>query len=327
MIEFSIAFQTDKRLSEYGSLAELVEQQGFDAISVYNDLFFQPAWLPLMEIARHTRQIQLGVAAVNPFTCHPINIAGNIALIDGASNGRAYLGLARGAWLDALDIYPTKPITAIREAITLVRKLVAGDDAGFTGEIFSLVAGQTLRWSLYRDAIPILLGTWGEQLIARTADLIDLVKVGGSANPPMARWTRERIDRHANGRAIGLVVGAVTVVDADRAIAVNLARREVAMYLAVVAALDPTFVIDPDELARVQSAVAIGDHAQAAHAISDATLMRFAFCGTPSDIVNQARDLADAGATRIEFGTPHGVDRANAIRLLGERVVPEFRSL
>ncbi len=327
MIEFSIAFQTDKPLNEYGALAELVEQYGFDAISVYNDLFFQPAWLPLLEIARHTRRIQVGVAAVNPFTCHPINIAGNIALIDEASNGRTYLGLARGAWLDALDIHPTKPITAIREAITMVQKLVAGDDAGFTGEIFSLVAGQTLRWSRYRDAIPILLGTWGEQLIARTADLIDLVKVGGSANPTMARWTRERIDRHANGRAIGLVVGAVTVVDEDRVVAVNLARREVAMYLAVVAALDPTFVIDPDELARVQSAVAAGNHAQAARAISDATLTRFAFCGTPADIVKQARELADAGMTRIEFGTPHGVDRVNAIRLLGERVMPEFRSV
>jgi 5,10-methylenetetrahydromethanopterin reductase len=312
-------------LNEYGALAELVEQHGFDAISVYNDLFFQPAWLPLLEIARHTRRVQIGVAAVNPFTCHPINIAGNIALIDEASGGRAYLGLARGAWLDALDLHPTKPITALREAITIVRQLLAGDETGFAGEIFSMVAGQSLRWTRTRASIPILIGTWGEQLIARTIDLVDLVKVGGSANPAMARWTRERIARNANGRAIGLVFGAVTVVDEDRAIAMNLARREVAMYLVVVAALDPTFAMDPDELARVQSAVAIGDHAQAARAISDATLMRFAFCGTPNDIINQARELADAGATHIEFGTPHGVDRVNAIRLLGARVIPEFR--
>lgn len=325
MIEFSIAFQTDKRLDEYGGLAEWVEQQNFDAVTVYNDLFFQPAWLPLLEMAKHTRRIQLGVAAVNPFTCHPINMAGNIALIDEASDGRAYLGLARGAWLDALGIHPTKPIAAIREAITMVRQLLAGDETGFSGEFFSLVAGQALRWTRSRDSIPILLGTWGEQMIARTTDLVDLVKLGGSTNPAMARLARERIDRHAKGRDIGLVVGAVTVVDEDRQIAVNLARREVAMYLAVVAALDPTFRVDPDELARVQSAVAAGDHAQAARAISDETLKRFAFCGTPDDIANQVRDLADAGATRLEFGTPHGVDRVRAIQLLGERVIPAFR--
>jgi 5,10-methylenetetrahydromethanopterin reductase len=278
-----------------------------------------------MEIARHTRRLQIGVAAVNPFTCHPINIAGNIALIDEASGGRAYLGIARGAWLEALDLHPTKPIQAVREAITLVRQLLAGDDTGFTGEFFSLVAGQVLRWTRQRNAVPILLGTWNEQMIARTADLIDLVKLGGSANPGMARLTRERIAQNAKGRAIGLVVGAVTVVDEDRRAATDLARREVAMYLAVVAALDPTFRVDPEELARVQGAVAAGDHAQAARAISDETLTRFAFCGTPSDLVNQARELADAGATRIEFGTPHGVDRVRAIQLLGERVIPAFQ--
>ncbi len=39
---------------------------------------------------------------MNPFTCHPITLAGHVALLDEASRGRAYLGLARGAWLDFL---------------------------------------------------------------------------------------------------------------------------------------------------------------------------------------------------------------------------------
>ena len=100
----SIAFQTDKPLAVYGPLAHAAEAYGFDGVSVYNDLLYQPAWLPLLEIARHTRRVWLGPAAVNPFTCHPLNIAGNIALLDEASQGRAYLGLARGAWLDWLGL-------------------------------------------------------------------------------------------------------------------------------------------------------------------------------------------------------------------------------
>ena len=91
----SIAFQTDKPLSEYGELARAAEAWGFDAITVYNDMLYQPAWLPLLEIARHTTRTKIGVAAVNPFTCHPINIAGNIALIDEASAGRAGSGSFR----------------------------------------------------------------------------------------------------------------------------------------------------------------------------------------------------------------------------------------
>src|SRR5215210_1760289 len=91
----SIAFQTDQPLAAYGALAQAAEGYGFDGVTVYNDMLYQPAWLPLLEIARHTKRVRIGPAAVNPFTCHPINIAGNIALLDEAAQGRAYLGLAR----------------------------------------------------------------------------------------------------------------------------------------------------------------------------------------------------------------------------------------
>src|SRR5207247_7926242 len=83
----SIAFQTDQPLTAYGPLAAAAEAYGFDGVTVYNDLLYQPAWLPLLEIARHTQRVRIGPAAVNPFTCHPINIAGNLALIDEASAG------------------------------------------------------------------------------------------------------------------------------------------------------------------------------------------------------------------------------------------------
>src|SRR5689334_117545 len=106
MHQLSIAFQTDKPITAYGALAAVVESYGFDVVSVYNDMLYQPAWLPLLMMAQHTSHIRLGVAAVNPFTCHPINIASNIALIDEMSQGRAYLGLTRGSWLDFIGIKP-----------------------------------------------------------------------------------------------------------------------------------------------------------------------------------------------------------------------------
>ena len=136
----SIAFQTDKPLSEYGELARAAEGWGFDVISVYNDMLFQPAWLPLMEIARHSTRAQIGVAAVNPFTCHPINIAGNMALIDEASNGRAYLGLARGGWLDFVGVHPKQAVKSLREAFTCIQHLLSGSTDALEQDIYP-VAG------------------------------------------------------------------------------------------------------------------------------------------------------------------------------------------
>jgi 5,10-methylenetetrahydromethanopterin reductase len=36
-------------------------------------------------------------------------------------------------------------------------------------------------------------------------------------------------------------------------------------------------------------------------------------------------DLARAGARRVDFGTPHGIDEREGITLLGRRVLPNFR--
>src|SRR5215212_7820244 len=141
----TIAFQTDKPLVAYGPLAAAVEHYGFDGVTVYNDMLYQPAWLPLLEIARATRRVRIGPAAVNPFTCHPINIAGNIALLDEASEGRAYLGVARGAWLDFLGLEPQRPVTALREALECVRHLLVRSKEPYCGEIFQLAGGDALR--------------------------------------------------------------------------------------------------------------------------------------------------------------------------------------
>lgn len=97
------------------------------------------------------------------------------------------------------------------------------------------------------------------------------------------------------------------------------------MYLAVVAALDPTVTIDPELLSRVTERVGAGDHTGAGRLIDDDLLDLFAFAGTPEHVALQAQSLIDAGASRVEFGTPHGLDDAGGIELLGREVLPLLR--
>ena len=329
--QLSIAFQTDKSLAAYGPLAAQAEAYGFDGVTVYNDMLYQPAWLPLLEIARATRRVRIGPAAVNPFTCHPINLAANAALIDEASGGRAYLGLVRGGWLDFVGLRPKAPVTALAEAFACVRHLLRQSKQPLAASIFPLAGGDSLRWTIQNPEIPFLLGTWGEKTLAACLPFISEVKVGGSANPDAAAWMRGLIQHHAReaGRRsedIGVVVGAVCVVDEDAAAARALARREVALYLPIVAALDPTVAIEPDRLAGMQAAADRYDFAAAARFISDELLARFAFVGTPESVAEQAAALFAAGASRVEFGTPHGLSAASGLRLLGERVLPLLRS-
>ena len=224
----SIAFQTDKPITSYGPLAKTVEDFGFGGVSVYNDMLYQPAWLPLLEIARHTTRVRIGPAAVNPFTCHPINIAGNIALLDEASHGRAYLGLARGAWLDFVGVHAQRPVTALREAFGCIRHLLSQSPEPYnrTGVFPGRRRDPAVENRAARGAL--FVGTWGAQTLAACAEHITEVKLGGTANPAAVSQMRSVLKSsatrsQAGSDAIGLVVGAVTVVDTDGKAARELA--------------------------------------------------------------------------------------------------------
>jgi 5,10-methylenetetrahydromethanopterin reductase len=310
--EVGLGLQSTKAPEEYARLARLVEQQGFDVLTVFSDLTYQPAIVPLLVAALNTTRIRLGPACLNPFTLHPVEIAGQIAALDLASKGRAYLGLARGAWLEKIGITQPRPVRALREAAEIVRLLVAGEPGGYNGEIFSMASGTRLQFEVQRSRVPLLIGTWSPKTAALAGEIADEVKIGGSANPAMVRRMREFIDVGTKraGRTsedVGIVVGAVTVVAEDGAAARRLARSAVAIYLDVVGRLDPTTDVPASGM------------------ISDDLLDRFAMAGTPDQVVDQAKRLFEAGARRVEFGSPHGLTEEEGIRLLGERVLPRLR--
>ena len=84
-------------------------------------------------MARATSRVRLGAACLNPYTQHPYEIAGGLAALDAASGGRAYLGLARGAWLEAIGIEQRRPLDHLRDTAAIVRALLSGDEHGYAG--------------------------------------------------------------------------------------------------------------------------------------------------------------------------------------------------
>jgi 5,10-methylenetetrahydromethanopterin reductase len=320
--ELGLGLQTDKLPGAYAPLAQAAEEAGFAVVTAFNDLWFQPPLPALLEIARSTQHVRVGPSCLNPFTMHPVEIAGQTAMLDAASEGRAFLGLARGSWLETMGVDQSDPVTAIREAWEVVRRLLEGDDSGFEGRRFSLSPGGRLRYPVARRSVPLLVGTWSPRLAAFAGAAAQELKVGGSANPDVVPVMRERI----GNPAVRIVLGAVTVVDDDGDRARRIARREVAMYLAVVAEHDPTVSLEPDLVARVRARVAAGDDEGAGALISDDVLDRFAFAGSPEQVASHAEAVFDAGAGRIDFGTPHGVPESRGVELLCTEVLPRLRS-
>jgi 5,10-methylenetetrahydromethanopterin reductase len=266
---------------------------------VFHDLLYQPAIGPLLLMARVTERVRLGPAALNPFTLHPYEIAGQIAMLDAVSGGRAFLGLAKGAWLDRLGLAEPRPLAALREAVAIVRALLAGDENGYAGSHYTLAPGTRLAYPRARDAVPLMIGTWGRATAAWAGTVADEVKLGGSANPDLLPVVREWI----GNPVVKLVVGCVTVVDEDGAWARERARTAVEPYLEVVGGLDPTIE-------------ARG---------SPPPLERFCIAGTPEEVAAHVVALWDAGAGRVELGTPQGRTTTSGIDLICSRVLPLLR--
>jgi 5,10-methylenetetrahydromethanopterin reductase len=287
-------------VDEYVRIARRAEHAGFDVVSVYHDLFFQPAIAPLLLIAGATERVRLGPAALNAQTLHPVEIAGQIAALDLVSEGRAFLGLVTGAWLDQLGLHEDRPLTRLREAVTIVGQLLAGDRRGFSGVRFQVAPGVGLNYEPFRPQVPLMIGTWSRRTAGFAAGVAEEVKIGGCANPDMVRLMRTWL----GDADVRIVVGAVTVVDDDAAAARACAEEQVRMYLQVVGERDPTIDLRPGQAAPLE---------------------KFVLAGTPEDIAAHAQALFDAGAARVEFGTPQGIATEHGIDLLADRVLPLLR--
>jgi 5,10-methylenetetrahydromethanopterin reductase len=249
-------------------------------------------------MARVTERVRLGPAALNPFTLHPYEIAGQIAMLDSVSRGRAYLGLAKGAWLERLGIEEERPLAALREAVEVIRALLAGDSDGVAGRRFTLAPGTQLAYPRVREAVPLLIGTWGPETARWAGAVADEVKIGGTANPDLVPLVRSWIDNDD----VRLVAGCVTVLDDDGAWARRHAASVVQPYLEVVARHDPT--LDPEE---------------------PPALERFCIAGTSDEVAARVVELWEAGVDRVELGTPQGRTPLSGLELICDRVLPALR--
>lgn len=312
---------------EYREIAVVAERGGFDAITVFGDLMFQPPALVLHTMAEVTATVRLGIAAYSPWTQHPIEIAGQIAYLDRMSRGRLFYGLVRGAWLDQLGIDQSRSLSAIRDTVEIVSRLLRGDAGGYEGPVYSLEPRTTLRYEPWRPVVPLLIGTWSKALAHYASAVADEIQAGGSANPEMVGHLRQLSHDEATGRGPKICLNAVTVVDEDHDAAIRAARAASALYFEVVARLDPTIDVDEELMIEMRRLLDVGEDQRAGALIPERILDKFAFAGTPAEVAQRAARIIDAGAHRVEFDTPFGLDTDMGLRLLTTEVVPRVHAL
>jgi 5,10-methylenetetrahydromethanopterin reductase len=293
-------------------LARVAERAGFDRLGISDVVFWPDCFVLLGLVATATDRIQLGPMVTNPFSRHPAVLAGIMATLQDASAGRAFLGIGVGAGLEAVgETYP-RPVTMLRESIAVIRRLLAGDEVDFAGE---MVRVERSRMVGPVAPVPIAIGSRSPQVMRLAGEVADTALVGGRfLDATIAGQYRDWI---AEGAArVGRDPGSVEIaprltlcVSHDGDLARRSVKRYVAHYVAIIrpAALD----LDPAWLARVEAALARStgwyfdldryDDPEIDTLIDDDLVRHFAVAGTPDECVDLARAVLALGFTSASF--------------------------
>ena len=158
----------------------MAEEAGYSELW-YTDIRFETeAYMSLALAAQQTDRMLLGPGVSDPYSRHPVLIAAAMATLDQVSGGRAQVGLGTGSSLANIGLVQDRPVRAIREAIELIRMVLAGGPVKYEGEIYRVSAGK-LNFTPLRATIPIFVASHSRQTLkacGRTADGVLLANMG-----------------------------------------------------------------------------------------------------------------------------------------------------
>lgn len=331
-VKISVMLTGSFPMHDYIWMAEQIESYGFDELHIADDLIMRPAWPILTLIGHHTERITLGPAIVTPKIAHPVYHATNLAALDELTGGRAVCGVGRGGLNTLIGIEkPYKTTQMLREAVTVMRKVIARDATPFTGKFFSTTGELLLHQQPVRSEIPLFIGTWGPKISQLGGEITIGIKADCVADPEYLKILRDNV--HIGAERAGrdpseseIIIGPLCSISMDRTAAVSMMKRLLAIFLPFTSPMKEAHGIDDDRIRMANVAYLEGDYSKAESFVPDEAVRAFSLTGTPDDVIPQIEALLDAGATHIAFGPPLGPDFKESIRLLGEKVLPRFRS-
>jgi 5,10-methylenetetrahydromethanopterin reductase len=327
-----LALSNEAPVAETVSLARQAEELGFSEVWLPESGHGRGVFTVAASVAAATSRIGIGIGVVNPFWRHPSVIAMEAAALDELSGGRLMLGLGAALWtlkaLGEADDRAQRPLTAMVEAIRIVRGLLHGGLAGLEGSMFRVRGDARLDFAPVRPGLPVYVGAVNGRMLRAAGAWADGVQLGAIVSPGYASWAWQQVVRGAveAGRdpgEIDLASNVLLSVDADARAARGAVRNVLAYYIHRVEPIVlSTSGAEPDELTRVRQAVLEDGVAAGGRLISDALIDVFAAAGDPGHVAARLSEYVAAGLRGVLAWHVIGPDRGRSLRLLAEVVRP-----
>lgn len=286
------------------------EQRGFEAVWQAESRLVRDAIVPMAAYAAVTERLKVGSGVINNWTRNIGLLAATFLTLDDLAPGRVICGL--GAWWDPLaknvGIERRKPLTAMKETVLTLRRLLAMERVSFHGEFVNVegIELDVVHGRREPRHVPIMIGATGDQMMELTGEIADGAVLNYCVPPEYNDRALELLDKGArkSGRTLAdldrpqLVVCSV---DHDHDKALDTTRELLTQYMAQQPHIAKASGVSPETVAEIQSILgwpATKEQIRRAkHFISDDVVQRVTASGTPEEARARVQEYIKRGCT------------------------------
>jgi len=291
--------------------AQYAEERGFHSVWQAESRLARSALVPIAAMAAVTDEIKLGTGVINNLTRNVALTAVEFSTLDQMTPDRFICGI--GAWWEPLatkvGVPRTKPLTRMREYVTVLRKLFNMETVTYEGE-FVNVDGIKLD-IVHGDPdrprnIPIMIGATGPQMLELTGEIGDGVVLNYMVSPEYNDHAMEQLKKglEKSDRSLDeferpqLIVCSV---DEDRDKALDASRELLTQYMGQQPHLMKASGMPQDILDKIHEELtwpaSKKEIRKAMRHIPDDIVTKITASGTPSEAKELVQQWMDHGCT------------------------------
>jgi len=330
MLKFGVSFVSDEGFEKIVEYSVRAEKADLDYVFMSEHLKGGSIFVYLTAVAINTEKVSLGPGITNPYLNHPISTGQMLASLDEISKGRVVCGIGAGDKenLRKIGVNQYKPVSAVREAVEILRTVSSGQTVNINGEVFR-ISNARLRFFMTRK-YPVFIGAQGDKMLGLAGIIGDgvIINAGDAQECKRAIEIARFAGEHAKRSMSDFVWSAATPFsiseDEDDAIKPLLPKVAVVVGGCNKQVLD-RYGISIEEAQNVREALKIGDYSKIAKSVTPNMIESLSIAGTPDNCIEKISALVKAGIKLVILSPPLGRDISHSLDLIENKVMPHFR--
>lgn len=331
MVKFGIEFVPREPYWKINYYAIQAERGGFDNLWITDHFNNRNVYVTLTTAAIYTNKITFGPGVTNPYMVNPVLTAQALATLNEMAPGRVVLGMGAGdkTTLESVGVEMYKPLTAIKEAVSIFRGITSGESVAHQGEVFKTAGAKFLFKP--KGVIPVYIGAQGPKMLKLAGKIGDGVLINAS-HPRDVEYATTNVNegiRQAGKNPDQVDVAAYTSFSVHEDL--KKATKAAVPVVAFIAAGSPPILlerhgIDVKKANEIRAALKVNNWGKAFSSVTPEMIDAFSVCGTPDACIERINQLLKSGISQFVVGSPIGPKVRQAINLISQKIIPDFTS-